>query len=82
MSAKLWSLEGEVLEPQQQPCTTFYSVYQMMKYFQLTTSKWDNGSGGGAGRLIWPVTSCNWSDSGGGRGRRCTLYRRPGNERC
>ena len=49
MSAKLRILGGEVLQ-EQQLCTTFYSVYQMMKYFQLTRSKWDNGSGGGAGR--------------------------------
>ena len=48
MSAKLISLQGSVLQPQQAR-TTFYSVYQMMKYFQLTTSQWDNGSGGGGG---------------------------------
>ena len=51
MSAKLRWPRGEVLQQQQQqqPCNTFYSVYQMMKYFQLTTSQWDNGTGGAGG---------------------------------
>ena len=72
---------------EQQLCNTFYSVYQMMKYFQLTTSKWDNGSGGGGGRqgqLQTHLTSdqCNWSDSGGGEGEVYHCTDGPGNERC